>query len=318
MILPPGVPELVDLDLLLCVERLGSLSKAAHSHSMSQPAASVRMRAVERRLGLQLLERLPTGCKLTPAGRMVAQLAREVINAAGELATRTSALREVRHDRLRVAASLTVAHNLMPRWLVSLREQLPNVAVELQVQNSRYVIEHVSAGHFDLGFAEGACTHADLAQTSIGNDELVLIVAPGHPWSRRATPVTPAELIAGPLVLREQGSGTREALERSLNGLHDKHPHLELASTNAIKAAVANGTGAAVLSLMTVQEELRTGQLVKVPVTGVDLVHKIRATWGANSELSLPAQMLIKIARHNAPPVTQRGKDHIRVLRAAG
>lgn len=318
MILPPGVPELVDLDLLLCVDRLGSLSKAARSHSMSQPAASMRMRAVERRLGLQLLERLPTGCRLTPAGRMVSQWAREVIDAAGELATRTSALREVRHDRLRVAASLTVADNLMPRWLVSLREQLPNVAVELQVQNSRYVIEQVSSGHFDIGFAEGACTHADLAQTSVGSDELVLIVAPGHPWSRRATPVTRAELIAGPLVLREQGSGTREALERSLNGLHDRHPHLELASTNAIKAAVTNGTGAAVLSSMTVQEELRKGQLVQVPVTGVDLVHKLRAIWGANSELSPPAQRLIKIARHNAPRAGQREKDQVRVLRKAG
>lgn len=247
---------------------------------------------------------------------MVAQWARVVVEAAGELATRTSALREVRHERLRVAASLTIAYNLMPRWLVALREQLPNVAVELQVQNSRYVIEHVSAGHFDLGFAEGACTHADLAQTFIGYDELAVIVAPSHPWSRRATPVTPAELVAGPLVLREQGSGTREALERSLGGLHDKHPHLELASTNAIKAAVTNGTAAAVLSLMTVEEELRRGQLVRVPVTGVDLVHKLRATWGANSELSPPAQRLIKIARGNAPQVRQRGKGQVRGLPA--
>lgn len=312
MMLPPGVPELVDLDLLLCVERLGSLSKAARAHSVSQPTASVRIQAVERRLGLRLLERSPTGCRLTPAGQLVTQWARGVVDAAAELATRTAALRDVREGRLRVAASLTVADHLMPHWLIALREEAPHVSVELLVQNSRRVIEQLLSGSIDIGFIEDPCSHADLAHTVIGQDELVVVVAPAHPWARRPTPVTPAELLAGPLVLREPGSGTRETLERALGGLKADSPHLELGSTNAIKATVAAGTGAAVLSAMTVDDELSHGELVRVPVIGVHLIRQLRAVWGTHAELSSPARSLIKIAGCHTPQAAPRKNGRVR------
>lgn len=318
MILPSGVPELVDLDLLLCVERLGSLSKAARAHSVSQPTASVRIQAVERRLGLQLLERSPAGCRLTPAGRMFARWAHGVVDAAAELAAQTAALRDAQHGRLRVASSLTVADHLMPRWLVGLSAQLPEVAVELQVHNSRDVVSQVSSGHVDLGFVEDSCPHADMAQTVVGLDELAVVVAPIHPWAGQSTPVTALDLAEGPLVLREQGSGTRETLERALGGLSDHHLHLELASTNAIKAAVGAGAGAAVLSLMSVDEELRSGQLVRVPVAGVDLVRQLRAAWRENAELIRPAKELIKIASCNAPQVRRQGEGSARGCSGGG
>lgn len=301
MILPERVPELVDLDLLLCVERLGSLSKAARAHSVSQPTVSVRIQAVERRLGLRLLERSATGCQLTPAGRLVAKWARGVVDAAAELAAQTAALRDTQHGRLRVSSSLTVADHLVPHWLLGLRAQMPEVGVELHVHNSRDVIDQVSSGHAELGFVEDSCPHADLAQTVVGLDELVVVVAPIHPWASRSEPVTPSELAKGPLVLRERGSGTRETLDRAIGGLHEGHPYLQLASTNAIKAAVGAGAGAAVLSLMTVDAELRSGQLVRVPVAGMNLVRQLRAAWRDNSELVPAAKELIKIASCNAP-----------------
>lgn len=301
MMLPAEVPELVDLHLLLCVEQLGSLSKAARAHSVSQPTASVRIQALERRLGLRLLERSPTGCRLTPAGQMVAQWARTVVDAAFELATRTAALRDTQHGRLRVTASLTVADYLMPYWLIELRKRMPQVAVELQVYSSRDVTRQVMAGHTDLGFVEDSCLHRDLVQTAVGRDELVVVVAPFHPWASRTAPVGQAELAAGPLVLREQGSGARETLERALGGLDGHYPHLELGSTTAIKAAVGAGAGAAVLSMMSVEQELQTGQLCEVPVVGVDLVQDLRGVWRENADLSPPAKELIKIASQGAP-----------------
>lgn len=301
MILPPRVPELVDLDLLLCVERTGSLSKAAREHGVSQPAASMRIRAMERRLGLQLLERLPTGCQLTSVGRMVVQWAQEVVDAAGELATRTSDLRHDRHERLRVAASTPISDHLMPHWLVALGQQLPDVSVELQVQNSQAVIEHVSSGSCDLGFVEVPCTHSEVTQTVVGSDELAVVVAPGHLWTRRVAPVTASELKAGPLVLHEKGSGTRETLEHALGRLSEDDLHYELASTNAVKVAVEAGHGAAVLSLLTVEEELLSGRLLRIPVSDIDLTCQLRATWRSSSDLSRPAQALVTIAsRHGS------------------
>ncbi|WP_160148819.1 LysR family transcriptional regulator [Amycolatopsis alkalitolerans] len=310
MILPPSVPELVDLDLLLCVERLGSLSKAARAHAMSQPTVSTRIQALERRLGLRLLERTYTGCSLTPSGRMVAQWARGVVEAADKLAAGTAALRDVQRGRLRLVSSLTVADNLMPCWLIELRERLPHMAVELQVRNSRDVVEQVAAGQIDIGFVEDPCDHSGLAQVVVGGDELVVVVAPGHPWAGRTTPVTRAELTEVPLVLRERGSGTRETLERALGGLDDGHPHLELGSTNAVKGTVLAGAGAAVLSRMSVRSELENRELVQVPLAGVRLVRQFRASWRRNVELSPAAQILVTIASRKAPETTHLQARH--------
>jgi DNA-binding transcriptional LysR family regulator len=312
MILPAGVPELVDLDLLLCVERLGSLSKAARAHSMSQPSASVRIQAVERRLGLRLLERTHTGCRLTPAGQMVAQWARGVIDAAAKLAAGTAVLRDVQHGRLRVMASPTVADHLIPGWLVELRERLPRIGVEVQLHNSRDIVEQLAAGQIDLGFVEDTCGHADLAEAIVGRDELVVVVAPTHPWACRTTPVTIDELAAGSLVLHERGSGTRETIEKALGGLPEEHLYLQLGSTNAIKGAVAAGAGAAVLSLISIEHELRSGALVRVPTTGLHLARQLRAAWRRNYKLPAPAQLLVTIASRGARRPGHRRDQHLR------
>ncbi|MGH3328188.1 MAG: LysR family transcriptional regulator, partial [Streptomycetales bacterium] len=285
MVLPTRAPELADLDLLLSVEKFGSLGKAARAHGISQPAASARIRLVERRLGLRLLDRSPSGSRLTPAGRTVVEWARNVVDAAAELLGGATALRNGEHGWLRVAASLTVAEYLLPRWLVALRGQLPDVTVALRAENSQDVVEHVRVGAVDMGFVEDPSPHADLVEHIVADDELAVVVGRSHPWTRRRSPLTARQLSAGRLVLREQGSGTRETLRCVLGDLHDEDPHLELASTTAIKEAVAAGAGAAVLSLLAVEHELRDGELVRVPVRDIALRRQLRAVWRRTAEL---------------------------------
>lgn len=296
MVLPPGLLDLTDLDLLLTVQRLGSLGKAAREHRISQPAASARIQAVERRLGLRLLERSPSGSRLTPAGVRVARWGRAVVDAASDLLTGTAALRDAEHGWLRVAAGLTTAEYLMPRWLTALRARLPEVTVELRVENSHEVAQRVRSGEVDLGFVGDPCAHAGLMDRPVVNDQLGVIVAPSHPWAGKRRPLTADELAAGVLVLRERGSGAREVVDRVLGELCDGVPHLELASTTAVKHAVAAGVGAAVISVRSVEDELRTGRLVTVPVAGVDLSRRLRAVWRTSAELPLPAMALVELA----------------------
>lgn len=297
--LPPRAPELADLDLLLSISRAGSLGKAARAHGISQPAASARIRLLERRLGLHLLERSPSGSRLTPAGTAIAQWARRIIDATWELLDGADALLRTAEGALRVAASMTVAEYLLPRWLVTLRERLSELTVVLRAENSRDVVEHVRSGEVDIGFVEDPSPHPDLTERIVGSDELAVVVAPGHEWAALDGPITLDQLAAGPLVLREQGSGTRETLQRVLGELRNDTPHLELTSTTAIKEAVGAGAGAAVLSALTVDHELRTGQLVRVPVAGVELRRKLRATWRRDHPLPEPARLLVQIASHD-------------------
>src|SRR5579859_3962535 len=214
--LSPRVPELGALELLLAVVRLGSLGRAAAELGVTQPAASARIAAMERQTGVTLLERSPRGSRPTEAGALVAEWAAQVVGAARALDAGVAALRERRDARLRVSASLTVAEYLMPGWLLALHAALPGTAVTLRAANSTEVAAQVLDGEADLGFVEGMRIPAGLDGTVIARDRLVLVVAPAHRWARRRTPLSPAEVAATPLILRERGSGTREVLDEAL------------------------------------------------------------------------------------------------------
>ncbi|GAA2668816.1 LysR family transcriptional regulator [Streptomyces aculeolatus] len=292
------VPDLAALELLLAVARLGSLGRAAKAVGVSQPAASARIRSMERQLGVALVHRSPAGSRLTDAGGVVTEWARRVVEAAEAFDAGAAALRGRRDSRLRVTASLTVAEYLLPGWLVALRAARPETAVSLQAGNSVAVAAQVRAGAADLGFVEGSGVPEGLDGAVIGHDRLLVVVAPSHPWARRRRGLPPAELAGAALVLREQGSGTRQVLDEALapyGGLGV--PLLELASTTAVKSAAVTGAGPAVLSELAVADEVAARRLVAVGVSGLDLTRALRAVWPRGQRPSGPARDLLSLTR---------------------
>ncbi|MEU8579858.1 LysR family transcriptional regulator [Streptomyces abikoensis] len=292
------VPDLGALELLLAVARLGSLGRAARELGITQPAASGRVRAMERLLGVALVERSPRGSRLTDAGVLVTDWARKVVEAAEALDAGAQALRGRRDSRLRVAASMTIAEYLLPGWLIALRTERPGTAVSLSTGNSAAVAERLFAGQADLGFVEGLDVPAGLDGAVVGRDRLVVVTAPGHPWARRRAPLDPAELAATPLILRERGSGTRQVLDAALaahGGLAE--PLLELASTTAAKAAAVSGAGPSVLSELAIGEELAARRLVEIPVRDLSLSRALRAVWPTGHRPTGPARELLGLTR---------------------
>ncbi|MFF5446681.1 LysR family transcriptional regulator [Streptomyces sp. NPDC012888] len=292
------VPDLGALELLLAVARVGSLGGAAKELGITQPAASSRIRAMETRLGVTLVDRSPRGSRLTAEGALVTDWARRVVEAAEAFDAGAQALRGQRDSRLRVAASMTIAEYLLPGWLIALRADRPDTAVSLQAGNSALVAERVLAHEADLGFVEGLTVPDGLSSAVIAHDRLVVAVASTHPWARRTKPVPVAELAGTPLVLREFGSGTRQVLDAALaeaGGL--AAPLLELASTTAVKAAAVSGAGPCVLSELALAEELAGRRLVAVPLAGADLRRALRAVWPAGTRPAGPARDLLGLTR---------------------
>ncbi|CAM5378949.1 transcriptional regulator [Streptomyces avidinii] len=293
------VPDLGAMELLLAVARVGSLSGAARRLGITQPAASSRIRAMETRLGVALVDRSPRGSTLTREGALVTDWARRVVEAAEAFDAGAQALRGRRDSRLRVAASMTIAEYLLPGWLIALRGQRPGTAVSLHAGNSAGVAERVLAHEADLGFVEGLTVPEGLDAVVIAQDRLVVAVAPGHPWARRSRGVEAAELAATPLILRERGSGTRQVLDAALAGIGGlAEPLLELASTTAVKAAALSGAGPCVLSELAVGDELAARRLVSVPVLGTPLDRALRAVWPAGARPAGPARDLLSLTRH--------------------
>lgn len=292
------------LELLDAVEAHGSLSGAARALGLAQPSVSTGLRRLERQTGLTLVSRAASGTRLTSAGTALLGRARDVLAASDALEREVHALRSAEQERVQVAASLSVAEYLVPGWLAS--RPAGAAVVDLVVANSRDVMDAVLHGRADLGFVEGPGVADGLHARSVGDDELVVVVAPGHPWARRRRPVRAAELSTAPLAVREAGSGTRAVLEQAL--VAAGHPltgsPAQLGSTSAVKNVVRGGGAAAVLSRLTVADELARGDLLAVPVAGVDLTRTLRMVWARS--------------RRPAPTARELAAHVVRVAAAAG
>lgn len=289
MPLSARMPDLVALEVLLAVAREGSLSAAGRDLGMTQQAVSARIAALESQTGVRLVVRTPQGSKLTPAGTVTAQWADRLVQLAHEVDTGLASLRGSARARLRISASLTVAEQLLPGWLVSLqaaalRSGSDPADVVLNATNSDRVIEHVRTGEADLGFIEGPRLPRGLRSRVVAHDVLVLVVRPDHAWARRKRAITPLELAGTRLVTREPGSGTRDfleaALSRALGPDHERaQPVIELSTTASVRAAVLAGAAPAVLSRLAVVDDLSAGRLHLVEVAELNLRRDLRAVW---------------------------------------
>ncbi|MDL9981532.1 LysR family transcriptional regulator [Microbacterium sp. ASV49] len=291
-------PDLAALELLVAIAERGGLSAAARHIGMAQPNATRTLARLEKELALELVVRHPTGSRLTPAGAAVAEGARRVLDETREMLGAAGALRAERDGGLAVAASLTVAEYLAPAWLGALRRDLPGVAVRLHVVNSADAAELVRSRACEIGFVEAPEAPDGLVSTVVARDRLAVVVPPSHAWARRSG-VSAAELAETPLVVRENGSGTRATLDTALASLHVAvaPPTLELDSNAAVRVSVMAGAGPAVLSELAVGPWVARGELVEVPIADLDLDRPLRAIRRPGAGLSEAAARLVAIAR---------------------
>ncbi len=304
VVLPPTSPDLTSLDVLRSVAELGSFGRAARRHAMTQPAVSARMRDLERRLGVPLLDRGPTGTRLSAQGVRVAAAADRVLAEVEAMNSIAATLRRGTTSRVQVAASLTIAEYLLPGWIRVFTGQSPDLALSLDVVNSATVIAHLVAGDADLGFVEGIEDVADTMESEVvGHDRLVVAVATTHPWAARLEGVGGAEIAAADIVTREHGSGTREVLEAALAPWGGVRSSVVLGSTGALLGAARRGGGPVVLSEIAVADDVADGRVVIVPTRDVDLSRTFRALWRRDMTLAPSARRLLDIATSTARDV---------------
>jgi DNA-binding transcriptional LysR family regulator len=288
--------DLQALRLLVLIEEGGSLGAAGRRLGITQPAASTCLRAFETRWRLTVAERSARGTRLTDDGLTVAAWARDVLHQIDTLRGGLTALSAERGRTgldLGVAASLTVAEFVLPRWIGELRATLPDVHLRLQVQNSDRVDDLVHSGECAIGFVESTVVSQDLSRRVVGTDRLVVVVPASHPWARRSTPLSREQLLATEWVVREEGSGTRSTFERALAA----QPRVAMVatSTTAMVGAALAGVGPAVVTPHAVRAALETGELVEVH-HDLDLERPLTAIWRRDRPLEGPAAALLTIA----------------------
>lgn len=295
--MPTTWPALSTLALLVAVVDTGSVGAAARAVGMAQPNASRALAGLEAQAGAALLRRSPRGTTPTATGLVVADQARAVLAAAGRF---NEVMGTARGDdlpvSLHVGASMTIAECLLPAWLTRLHRDRPRLRVDVQVLNSAHVIDAVHDGSLPLGFVETPRLPSGINAAPIFQDELVVVISPDHPWARRRSRLGLKELAATRLVVREPGSGTRQALDELLADLDPVAPAQVLHSNAAIRVAVASGQAPAALSGLAVRHELASGELLRVPLD-VPVSRPLTAIWLGPRRLTGHAARLLEIAR---------------------
>ncbi len=289
-------PNLQVLELFVAVVDTGSVGAGARKAGMAQPNASRAIAELETRMKTALLERSPRGSTPTPAGLALADHARELLDSATRFDTWFRASHSSDTRDLRVGASMTIAETLLPAWLAEVRRRRPELHVEVHVLNSSQVLHEVQQGSLQLGFVETPNVPVRLNAMVVQEDELLVVVPPDHPWASRTSKITLAELADTALVVREKGSGTREALQELLAGLPLAEPAQVLGSNAAVRVAVLSGAGPAALSTLALRDSLASGALLQVPFEGQGISRPLTAVWSGPQRLAGVASELVAVA----------------------
>lgn len=245
-------------------ERL-HMTRAAEALAMTQSAASSAVRALEGRLGAPLFNRVGRHLELTEAGRALLPEAAAVLARVGSAVRALDDLAGLARGALRLHASQTVGSYWLPPFLHRFNLAHPGVALSLAIGNTAEVARAVLDGSADLGFVEGDVAEPLLAPSVVGDDRLVLVLAPTHPLAAHADDLGVARLATADWVLRERGSGTRQVFEAVMRGIgldaSALRVRLELPSNEAVVTAVEAGAGLAVVSHLVGASGLAAGRL---------------------------------------------------------
>src|SRR5712692_6897043 len=229
--------NLYHLRVFLTVAEHEHITRASEELILSQPAVTKIIQHLEQEVGLELIERHGRRIVLTYAGHVLHNYARRMFALEREMEEALAALCDVETGEVTLAANTTTGVYLLPPIVARFRARYPQVALHIAILNSHEIIEQTLNWDLDFGLVEGdpSTLPAGLHVEVFAHDELVLVVAPGHRWSR-LDELNSEALREGELLLREQGSGIREVIEHALLLQRVQvHPLFTLPDNEAIK-----------------------------------------------------------------------------------
>ena len=280
------------LFLFRAVAEAGGFSRAAERIHVSQPAISMQVGELEEHLGLTLLQRL---------GALAAEAERAMAEVRG-----------LRRGHLAIGASTTIGVYLLPNLLGEYRRLYPDIDLQFDIANTEDIERRLADGTLDAGLTEGLPPNSEELETLVFlRDQLVPIARADHPRLKPGSkPLTLRQLCAEPMIVREAGSGTREVIERALakRGQKLQRTTMVLGSTEAIKRAVAAGLGVAIVSHLTIQTELASGQLAILPVHGFQLSRPLHRLYWRNRAGNPATLAFLALLDQRYPPEMASGR----------
>ncbi len=282
-----------------------SYSRAAKALHLTQPAVSMQIKQLEESVGLALFEQLGKKIYLTEAGKEFSRYCRNILDQLAEMENVLEEMKGIDRGKLSISVATTASH-FATQLLAEFCKRYPKVSVSLDVTNREYLLNHLAQNDMDMVVMGKPPEGLDLDMTSFMENPLVIIAAVNHPLVH--TPNIPLDrLQQETFLVREQGSGTRIAMERYF-GEHNVKltTGSEMSTNEAIKQAVQAGMGLGILSLHTLSLELEAQRLVVLDVQSFPIMRDWYVVHRTGKRLSATAQMFKEFLLNEGAQIAEK------------
>ncbi|MDM5331628.1 LysR family transcriptional regulator [Neobacillus sp. CF12] len=259
------------LSVFISVADKRNFSRAAEELHMTQPAVSQQIQLLEKYIGAKLLLRTNKSVKLTKAGEIVYLHAKEITGLYKRMSELVNELHNEPTGLLKIGASYTFGEYVLPHILAKLKIQFQNIVPSVQIGNTRDIAKAIISHEIDVGIVEGEISNTNIYIKTISTDQMYIVAGGKYPIYHNKE-VTRRQVEQENWIVREEGSGTRDATEKLFQSLEIRPPKLmEFGSTQLIKEAVEAGLGISYLSELTVKKERLLGTIQLLNVKGTPI-----------------------------------------------
>jgi DNA-binding transcriptional LysR family regulator len=254
----------IKLKIFCTVAETKSFTRTSRIVHLSQPAVSLQIQALEEFFETKLFDKSEGQVSLTPAGKILYNNAKHILEHYSEVEKEINKITGMMMGGITLGASTTLGNYILPRVIIDFKKAHPKITIKMFVGNTERIEDLLTSGFIDFGIVEGKTSKSNLKTEPLMSDELILIVHPKHPLTRKKA-ISILDLTREPFILREEGSGTRQIMEEYFQShgisIRDLRVALVLGSTESKKQAVEAGIGISFVSKWAVKKEVEDGRL---------------------------------------------------------
>lgn len=252
------------LKVFCTVAETKSFSKTSEIIHLTQPAVSLQVQTLEEIYETKLFDRTSNLITLTEAGEILYKYAKDILSLYAEAAKEIGKITGLLKGSIKIGASTTIGNYLLPNIISDFKKIRVKVNINVLIGNTRRIVDLLNSGIIDIGLVEGETSKQKMKIEPFVEDELVFIVPPAHPWTKKKI-ISILDVTKEPFILREEGSGTRQMIEKYLEShginIENMKIALILGSTESIKEAVEQGIGISIVSKWAARKEIKYGSL---------------------------------------------------------
>ncbi len=268
---------LSQLQVFLKIAQLQSVTKAAEELHLTQPAVSIQLRNFQNQFDIPLTEVVGRKIYITEFGREIAEAAESILNQVAMINLKTHAFKGRLAGRLKISVVSTGKY-VMPYFLSSFMKQHEGVELLMDVTNKSKVIESLELNAVDFSLVSIIPLSLNVDKIDLLQNKLYLVGNRDHKFKKESyTKQIFKEL---PIIFREKGSGTRQAMENFIERHHvPAIKKMELTTNEAVKQAVLAGLGYSIMPLIGIKNELHNGDLRIIPISGLPIKTMWQLIW---------------------------------------